>query len=277
MRSCMTPIVGGRRASRSPPSKGCRQRRQSHAGAGGVDRASTCRSAATARAGQIMTRRRAAREARRSPTDADIDDGDERQHLPLRHLSAHPRRHPRRGQERGADELEHSAAAGSCKVSAAGRRRPRRCVSARPAAGRGADAFKPNAWLTIASRRHGGAHVPSQRDGPGRHTSLTMLLAEELDVDPRKVKVEQAAGPRLHQPLARRHRSPAAAPASAMRWDPLRQAGATARRCWSPPRPRSGRCPPRVPREHGMLVARQQRAALRRARGRRGAPPVPRT
>ena len=41
-------------------------------------------------AGQIMSRRGAARAATPKPTDADIDARDERQPLPLRHLPAHP-------------------------------------------------------------------------------------------------------------------------------------------------------------------------------------------
>ena len=43
--------------------------------------------------GQIMSAT-ALLEKNPKPTDADIDERHERQHLPLRDLSAHPRRHP---------------------------------------------------------------------------------------------------------------------------------------------------------------------------------------
>ena len=59
-------------------------------GAGRLDQAPTCRSAATASRARSCRRRRCWRKTPK-PTDDDIDRGHERQHLPLRRLPAHPR------------------------------------------------------------------------------------------------------------------------------------------------------------------------------------------
>ena len=52
--------------------------------------------------------------------------------------------------------------------------------------------FKPNAWVTIAP--DGSITLTCHRNEMGQdvHTSLSMLLAEELGVDPRRVTVVQA-------------------------------------------------------------------------------------
>ena len=57
--------------------------------------------------GQIMSAVAPARRRTPKPSDGDIDARDGRQHLPLRHLSSHPRRDPRRGQDDGG--LSHDA------------------------------------------------------------------------------------------------------------------------------------------------------------------------
>lgn len=53
--------------------------------------------------------------------------------------------------------------------------------------------FKPNAWVTIAP--DGAITLTCDRNEMGQdvHTTLTMLLAEELQVDPQRVRVIQAA------------------------------------------------------------------------------------
>ena len=81
--------------ARSPPSRPSARRHSRPSAAAGLDRRSTCRSAATASPGRSCRPRRCWR-SNPKPSDADIDAGDVRQYLPLRHLSAHPRRDPAR-------------------------------------------------------------------------------------------------------------------------------------------------------------------------------------
>ena len=93
-------------APRSRRSKGCRPTARIRCSAPG--RSSTCRSAATARPARSC-RPSALLANKPKPTDADIDARDERQHLPLRDLSPHPRRRStarRRCRRRSAVALE---------------------------------------------------------------------------------------------------------------------------------------------------------------------------
>jgi aerobic-type carbon monoxide dehydrogenase small subunit (CoxS/CutS family) len=73
------------------------------------------------------------------------------------------------------------------------RRRSSSSVSASVAARRKAAALDPNAWVKIEPS--GKVTLVCQRNEMGQdvHTSLTMLLAEELGVDPRRVTVVQAS------------------------------------------------------------------------------------
>ena len=90
--------VGGGRRRRSRPSRACRPTRRIRCSRRGWP--TTCRSAATARPGQIMS---AAALLAKKP-DADRRRHrrrDVRQHLPLRHLPAHPQGDPRCGSREG--------------------------------------------------------------------------------------------------------------------------------------------------------------------------------
>jgi CO/xanthine dehydrogenase Mo-binding subunit len=104
-------------------------------------------------------------------------------------------------------------------------------ASGKRAATAGAPArFAPNAWVSIGS--DGAITLVCHRNEMGQdvHTSLAMLVAEELNVDPRRVRVVQA-------PVDPEHYTNALLGAqitggsTAVRdaWEPLRRAGATAR------------------------------------------------
>ncbi len=113
------------------------------------------------------------------------------------------------------------------------------CQVGKPAAGGGpanaasalnAADFKPNAWITIGS--DGAITLVCARNEMGQdvHTSLAMLLAEELEVDPRDVKVIQAPvdpDAYLNHLLGGQLTGGSTSVRDA--WEPLRRAGATAR------------------------------------------------
>jgi isoquinoline 1-oxidoreductase beta subunit len=87
-----------------------------------------------------------------------------------------------------------------------------------------AEKFAPNAYIEI--RPNGDIHLWVARSemGQGPRTSLAMILAEELDADWPRVKIEQAD-------LDSRFGDQTTGGSLSIRssWDPLRQAGATAR------------------------------------------------
>jgi isoquinoline 1-oxidoreductase beta subunit len=89
--------------------------------------------------------------------------------------------------------------------------------------------FEPNAWITVSA--DGAVTLVSPRNEMGQdvYTSLTMLLAEELAVDPRHVKVEQAPANPVY--INRLMGAQITGGSTSMRdaWDGLRRAGATAR------------------------------------------------
>jgi CO/xanthine dehydrogenase Mo-binding subunit len=84
--------------------------------------------------------------------------------------------------------------------------------------------FSPNAWLTIERDGTVRVRVGKSEMGQGVRTSLPMILAEELDVELSRVRIEQAApGPDFR-------RLGTGGSGSVMgSWDPLRKAGAAAR------------------------------------------------
>jgi isoquinoline 1-oxidoreductase beta subunit len=91
------------------------------------------------------------------------------------------------------------------------------------------DAFAPNAWISIAP--DGAVRLVSDRNEMGQdvYTSLTMLLAEELEVDPHTVSVAQASVDPAYENKALGAQVTGASTSIRDAWDPLRQAGATAR------------------------------------------------
>jgi CO/xanthine dehydrogenase Mo-binding subunit len=92
-----------------------------------------------------------------------------------------------------------------------------------------ASGFAPNAWISIAP--DGAVRLVCDRNEMGQdvYTSLTMLLAEELSVDPRTVSVAQAGVDPAYENKLLGAQVTGASSSIRDAWDPLRQAGATAR------------------------------------------------
>ena len=149
-----------------------------------------------------------------------------------------------------------------------------------------AQGFKPpalggdvafNAWLKLAPDNALIVQVPRQEMGQGIYTTLAMLVAEELDADWSKVRVEQAAiNPVYANVTALGDSAPAAMQGAMMTtarligvqmtggststrdaWEPMRAAAASARA----PRPRSRR--PASARREPRTSRRWRRAAAR--------------
>jgi isoquinoline 1-oxidoreductase beta subunit len=93
-----------------------------------------------------------------------------------------------------------------------------------------ADAFTPNAFVRIGSDGRIVLTMPYVEMGQGTYTAIPMLIAEELEVDLKQVQIEHAP------PNEKLYANPllgvqATGNSNAIRgaWQPLRQAGATAR------------------------------------------------
>ena len=228
--------------------------------------------------------------------------GDARQHLPLRHLPAHPRRDPSRGRrarreavmsarpriDRRAVPAPPAAAPGlviaftSARGARAARRRPRRRAEAAAASERVPAHRRP----TTPSR----SSSPTPRWARASGPRLPMLVAEELGLrlveDPRRAR---AGGARLRAHGVRHADDGRLDHAPGREFDRYRQVGALARAaCSSGPRPRSGRpmransasrtatssrAPPRLFRparrtRRGAAPAHQGRAQATRGSGR---------
>jgi isoquinoline 1-oxidoreductase beta subunit len=99
------------------------------------------------------------------------------------------------------------------------------------AAQQSAASFKPNAWVSIAP--DGAITLTCHRNEMGQdvHTSLSMLLAEELSVDPRRVRVVQAGADATVYGNAMLGGAQITGGSTSVRdaWMPLRQAGAATR------------------------------------------------
>ncbi|HSI51618.1 MAG TPA: xanthine dehydrogenase family protein molybdopterin-binding subunit [Ideonella sp.] len=105
-------------------------------------------------------------------------------------------------------------------------------LAAQPAAAatREAPGFSPNAFIRIDTKGQVVFVIHKVEMGQGTFTSLPMLLAEELEVDPAKVKLEQAPpdGQRYADPLLGGQITGGSTSIRGA-WVPLRTAGATAR------------------------------------------------
>ena len=90
-------------------------------------------------------------------------------------------------------------------------------------------AFVPNAWISIA--RSGKVTLVCARNemGQGVRTSLAMLLAEELAVDPRRVEIDDAPPDPVYINKLMGAQVTGGSTSIRDAWEPLRQAGATAR------------------------------------------------
>ncbi len=94
-----------------------------------------------------------------------------------------------------------------------------------------ADGFAPNAFVRIAPDGQIVLTMPYVEMGQGTYTSIPMLIAEELDVDLSQVRLEHApANEKLYgNPLLGGIQATGNSNAVRAAWQPLRQAGATAR------------------------------------------------
>jgi len=92
-----------------------------------------------------------------------------------------------------------------------------------------ASAFKPNAWIGVTPDGRISLVCPRNEMGQDVRTSLIMLLAEELAVDPTHVTVEEAPPNPVY--LNKLMGSQITGGSTSMRdaWEPLRQAGAVTR------------------------------------------------
>jgi isoquinoline 1-oxidoreductase beta subunit len=95
----------------------------------------------------------------------------------------------------------------------------------------GADGFAPNAFIRIGSDGQVVLTMPYVEMGQGTYTSVPMLIAEELEVDLKQVRLEHAPpNEKLYgNPLLGGVQETGNSNAMRGAWKPLRQAGATAR------------------------------------------------
>jgi isoquinoline 1-oxidoreductase beta subunit len=94
-----------------------------------------------------------------------------------------------------------------------------------------ADGFAPNAFIRIAGDGQIVLTMPYVEMGQGTYTSIPMLIAEELDVDLKQVRLEHAPpNEKLYgNPLLAGVQATGNSNAVRAAWQPLRQAGAIAR------------------------------------------------
>jgi isoquinoline 1-oxidoreductase beta subunit len=95
----------------------------------------------------------------------------------------------------------------------------------------GADGFAPNAFIRIGGDGQIVLTMPYVEMGQGTYTSIPMLIAEELEVDLKQVRLEHAPpNEKLYgNPLLGGIQATGNSNAIRAAWQPLRQAGATAR------------------------------------------------
>src|SRR5260221_1397815 len=95
----------------------------------------------------------------------------------------------------------------------------------------GADGFAHNAFIRIAGDGQIVLTMPYVEMGQGTYTSIPMLIAEELEVQLKQVRVEHAPpNEKLYgNPLLGGIQATGNSNAIRASWQPLRQAGATAR------------------------------------------------
>src|SRR5467141_1061872 len=100
-----------------------------------------------------------------------------------------------------------------------------------PSIGAAAAAFTPNAFIRIGGDGQIILTMPYVEMGQGTYTSIPMLIAEELEVDLKQVRLEHAPpNEKLYgNPLIGGIQATGNSNAIRAAWQPLRQAGATAR------------------------------------------------
>ena len=98
----------------------------------------------------------------------------------------------------------------------------------------GADGFAPNAFIHIGGDGQIVLTMPYVEMGQGTYTSIPMLIAEELEVDLKQVRLEHAPpNEKLYgNPLLGGIQATGNSNAIRAAWQPLRQAGAAPEPCW---------------------------------------------
>ncbi len=91
------------------------------------------------------------------------------------------------------------------------------------------ESFQPNAWLQITPDGEVIFQLDKAEMGQGVVTSLPTILGEELDFDPQRMRIEMAGVHRGYADPVMRIQITGGSMSVATGWDPLRQAGATAR------------------------------------------------
>src|SRR3954454_17193473 len=169
----------------------------------------------------------------------------ERQYLPLRHLCPHPRGDQARRaivDEGGLKMVfDRSASRAYADLS-----RRNFLINSILAGGglvlsvslpfdqgraRNTESFAPNAFIRIGADGQIVLTMPYVEMGQGTYTSIPMLIAEELEVDLKQVRLEHAPpNAKLYgNPLLGGEQATGNSNAVRASWQPLRQAGATAR------------------------------------------------
>jgi isoquinoline 1-oxidoreductase subunit beta len=92
-----------------------------------------------------------------------------------------------------------------------------------------ADLFAPNAFIRIPKTGPIRVVVARVEMGQGTVTSTAMLIAEELEVDPTTLEIELAGADRAYDNSKLTFQLTGGSTSVASGWDPLRQAGASAR------------------------------------------------
>src|ERR1700726_479724 len=94
-----------------------------------------------------------------------------------------------------------------------------------------ADGFEPNAFIRIGRDGQIVLTMPYVEMGQGTYTSIPMLIAEELEVDLKQVRLEHAPpDEKLYgNPLLAGVQATGNSNAVPAAWNPMRQAGAIAR------------------------------------------------
>src|SRR2546427_3437012 len=160
---------------------------------------------------------------------------DDREYLPLRHLSAYPRRHQARC---GGCVTEQTVSrrdfvvvlTGAGSGLLLGCRMGERSGAAAAAAAAAPSGFAPNAFIRIGTDGRITLIMNQVEMGQGVYTSMPMLLAEELEVGLDQVQLEHAPpNDRLYANPLVGFQMTGASSSVRMLYTPLRTAGATAR------------------------------------------------
>src|SRR2546426_281342 len=148
------------------------------------------------------------------------------EHLPLRHLPADPRRRPSRG---AGGLMERREFLQTASVVGAGL-----VIGFYLPPGRGrvpaaTGPFAPNAWLRIGTDESVLVMVDRSEMGQGVATSLPMLVAEELEADWSKIKIEFAPADKAYTNPMFGMQGTGGSTSVRAAFTPLRKAGAAAR------------------------------------------------